>query len=115
MTRRLVRSGVQGSREGPAQFGRETGLASSSAQFGRLYGATSYFRTGATGSAGAVTLNGIILRSWVAVHVQAIWSWSSNGVHPESPSRAMATARQLGRGDVVRFYAAYSGLGLFKI
>ena len=70
---------VQGAREGPAQLGRETGLASSSAQFGRLYGAMSYFGAGARAS-GAVTLNGIILRSWVAVHVQAIWSWSSNGV-----------------------------------
>ena len=64
----------------------------------------SYFGTGASV---AVTMNGIALvytLCWVAVNVQAIWSWSSNGVHPESPSRAMATARRLGRGDVVRFY-----------
>ncbi len=71
----------------------------------------SYFGTGASV---AVTLNGIALVHtlpvcWVAVNVQAIWSWSRNGVHPESPSRAMATARQLGRGDVARFYVAYIG------
>ena len=75
----------------------------------------SYFGTGASV---AVTLNGIALvhtLCWVAVNVQAIWSWSSNGVHPESPSRAMATARQLGRGDIARFYAAYIGQVEFKI
>ena len=86
-----------------------------------------------TGTSGAVILNGITLpcaaeslsmcmRSGVGVA-----SFTSDGVHPErspetasgpeSPPRAMATARQLGRGDVVRFYAATLACdwGIFKI
>ncbi len=53
-----VRAGYGYTGGAAAQLERETGLASSSAQFGRLYDAMSRFGTGASG---AVILNGTTL------------------------------------------------------
>ena len=52
---------VQGAREGPAQLGRETGLASSSGQLWRLYDSMSRFGTGAWASWAVILNHGIIL------------------------------------------------------